>query len=159
MSEFAGAIPAGQAFLTEIFTRTGLALTVTGGEATEDAVVFQLGGETALLRRQPELAAALASLTAQVMARALDIRHVRCVLDPDGSFAARKTLLETAARDLARTVLRTGRRAVLDGLSPAERRVVHMGLAEDARVQTRSEGDDRWRLLLVEPAGAGPKNA
>jgi|JI10StandDraft_1071094.scaffolds.fasta_scaffold18451_5 spoIIIJ-associated protein len=153
MSEFADALPSGQAFLTEVFARTGLALTITGAQATEDAVVFDLGGDTTVLRRQPELIAALTALTAQVMARAIDARHVRCVLDPDGRFAARKTLLETAARDLARTVLKTGRRAVLDGLSPAERRVVHLGLAEDARVQTRSEGDERWRLLLVERAG------
>ena len=115
MSEFAEAVPAGQAFLTELFERTGIGLTVTDGRVADDAVVLELGGDIAALRRQPELAAALASLTAQVMARAIDVRHVRCVLDPGGTYAARKALLETAARDVARAVLKTGRRAVLDG--------------------------------------------
>ncbi|MEZ4469329.1 MAG: hypothetical protein R3F60_00725 [bacterium] len=159
MSEFDAAVPAGQAFLTELFERTGIALTVTDGRVEDDAVLLELGGDVASLRRQPELAAALASLTAQVMARAIDARHVRCVLDPGGTYATRKALLETAARDVRRAVLHTGRRAVLDGLSPAERRVVHVGLAEDPRVQTRSEGDERWRLLLVEPAPGAGKNA
>ena len=75
---------------------------------------------------------------------------MNCLLDIDGQFEARRALLETAAEDAASAILKNGRRAVFTGLNASERRVVHSVLKERDDVSTRSEGDERARLLLVE---------
>lgn len=142
----------GLEFLGGIFERMSLRLTPRLGKSKDDWLVIEIDGpDVQGLINRPELVSALALLTGQAINQATDER-VRVVLDPGGQFDARQALLEQAADDIARAVLRTGRRAVLDGLTASERRVVHTQLAEDDRVNTRSEGDDRARLLLVEPA-------
>lgn len=151
MVDFAVAAAAGTEFLATIFERLEIKLHIEGfAVEDEEVVVLRMGGDVAHLA--PNLLQALNTLTAQVMARAVDTRYVRCVIDPDGRYAQRRALLQLAAKDVARAVQVNGRRAVLDSLSAGERRVVHMVLADDANVNTRSEGDERMRLLLVEAA-------
>lgn len=152
------AVSTGREFLDGLFDRMNLDLEVTDGRLTDDSVILRVEGDTQSLRRRPDLQSAISSLCSQTMAREIDVRHVRCVLDLDGDFAARKALLETAADDLARAVEKTGREAVLDGLVAGERRVVHMALKDHPEVDTRSEGDEQRRLLIVAPAGEeGPE--
>lgn len=145
------AVATGREFLDGLFDRMELDLEVADGRLSEDSVILRVEGDTAGLRRRPDLQAAISSLCSQTMARSMDVRHVRCVIDLDGDFAARKALLETAADDLARAVKTTGREGVLDGLVAGERRVVHVALKDHPEVATRSEGDDQRRLLIVGP--------
>jgi spoIIIJ-associated protein len=151
MNPFESALGTGRDFLEGLFERMNLDLQVTDGRVNEESVILRIEGETAKLRRRPDLQTAISNLCAQTMARAIDVRHVRCVLDLDGDFAARKALLETAADDLARAVEHTGRHAVLDGLAAGERRVVHMALKAHAQVETHSEGEEHRRLLVITP--------
>ena len=115
----------------------------------DDRIIYELTGETALFKGKPDLVSALTLLTAQAASRKVEER-VNCLLDIDGQFEARRALLETAAEDAAGAILKNGRRAVFTGLNASERRVVHSVLKERDDVSTRSEGDERARLLLVE---------
>ncbi len=142
----------GSAFLKELLTRMGLEVQVAPGPEHDGAAVLQLTGNTEPLRRSADLLGALSLVTAQVASRRLGER-CRCVLDLDGDFAERCALLEVVAEDVARSVVNSGRRAVIDGLNSAERRVVHTALVDDDEVQTRSEGAGDHRFLLVERAG------
>lgn len=155
MKEFESAIGVGREFLDGLFERMDLDLEVTDGRLSDESVILRIEGDTANLRRRPDLQSAIASICSQTMARHVDVRHVRCVLDLDGDFAARKALLETAADDLARAVQVNRREAVLDGLAAGERRVVHLALKDHPEVVTRSEGDEQRRLLIVS-AAEGP---
>lgn len=151
MNPFESALGTGRDFLDGLFERMGLDVEVTDGRVNDESVILRIEGDTGALRRRPDLQTAISNLCAQTMARSIDVRHVRCVLDLDGDFAARKALLETAADDLARAVQTTGRHAVLDGLAAGERRVVHMALKAHAEVATHSEGEEHRRLLIITP--------
>ncbi len=148
----------GAAFLQGLFERIPLDIAVRPGAAKEGgpegALVLELRGpEVEAVGRRPELRSALGLLVSQVLARSTE-DPVRCTLDTGGDFEVRGELLAAVARDVARSVSRTGRRAVIERLSSSERRVVHTALAEDKSVATRSEGDEGARVLLVERAGA-----
>lgn len=139
-------------FLGELADRLDLGVELTPGEVRDGAVVIELTGDGVdRLKRRPDLVSALTRLTGQAAGRAVGDR-VRVVLDVGGDFDARKALLEQAADDIARAVAQSGRRAVIEGLSSTERRVMHTRLADDERVSTRSEGDEHRRRLLVERA-------
>ncbi|MGK0359933.1 MAG: spoIIIJ-associated protein [Bradymonadia bacterium] len=154
MNPYETAVGVGRDFLNGLFERMEIELKITDGRVDDDAIILRIEGETTKLRRRTDLQAAFSDLCAQTMARSIDVRFVRCVLDMDGDFAARKALLETAAGDLAHAVSVSGRNAVLDGLSNNERRVVHTALKDHAAVATHSEGEDDRRLLIVTSKGA-----
>jgi spoIIIJ-associated protein len=50
-------------------------------------------------------------------------------------------------------VSRSGRPQGLNPMTPAERRVVHMALANNARVTTESVGEGPDRKVIVNPRG------
>lgn len=52
---------------------------------------------------------------------------------------------------VADEVRSTGEPRPVYNLTPAERRVAHMVLADDPNVQTKSEGEGRERHLVIEP--------
>lgn len=138
-------------FLSEIFDQLDYAIDIKAEQRGEMCVLELDGDDIERLESRPELVSALTLLTSQAASRATGDR-ARVLLDVGGEFDDKKEMLEAAARDIARAVDRSGRRAVLGGLNSAERRVVHNALAEDDRVQTRSEGDESDRRLLVERA-------
>ena len=154
MNPYETAVGVGRDFLNGLFKRMDIDLKITDGRVDDDAVILRIEGQTERLRRRTDLQTAFSDLCAQTMARSIDVRFVRCVLDMNGDFAARKALLDTAAADLAHAVSVSGRHAVLDGLVAHERRVVHTALKDHAAVETHSEGEDDRRLLVVTPRGA-----
>ena len=139
----------GAAFLNEIFDRLDLGVRAEIGETRDDTQIFALEGATDALDRAPGLRSAIALLASQALSRAAGHR-LRCALDVDGRLAQGESLVEQAAGDIARAVSISGRRAVLDGLSAAERRVVHTALADAPEVATRSDGAGPHRWLYVE---------
>jgi spoIIIJ-associated protein len=65
-----------------------------------------------------------------------------------------QTLIEMAQR-LADKARKSGRPVPLDPMSAAERRVIHMALAEAEGVTTRSEGEGIYRHLVIHPSSGG----
>jgi spoIIIJ-associated protein len=142
----------GATFLSGLIERMGLeGIVITPAPLRDDTVFLKLTGQIDLLKNHPEITAALTLLTSQAASRMADAR-VRCLLDVGGGFAERETLLKVLARDLAEAVERTGRIAVVERLSSAERRMVHSVLADHAHVSTQSEGTPDARWLTVQPA-------
>ncbi len=56
------------------------------------------------------------------------------------------------AQELAEQVVATGNEAVLDPLSPMERRIVHQAAMEVPGVRTYSEGEEPNRYIVIAPA-------
>ncbi|HKI86494.1 MAG TPA: R3H domain-containing nucleic acid-binding protein, partial [Thermoanaerobaculia bacterium] len=57
--------------------------------------------------------------------------------------------LRRRARSAADEVDNRGRPIAIDGLSPAERKVIHETLADDPRVTSRSEGRGFRRQIVI----------
>ena len=150
MSEANDIIEDGRSFLSALFNHLNYSIDIEHRDG-DDAIVYELNGGVEPLETRPDLVSAITLLAAQAMSRTAD-KRINCLLDVGGQFEKRRALLETTADDIQRAVIQTGRKAVLEGLSSAERRVVHVRLRDSEDVETQSEGDDRNRLLLVERA-------
>jgi spoIIIJ-associated protein len=59
--------------------------------------------------------------------------------------------LEQTAREVADRVRRDGREQLLPAMTPIERRIVHLALAEDADVATESRGDGFYKRVAIIP--------
>lgn len=152
MSDAQPAVDAATEFLSGLFEKMTMQTEVAGEEA-DGEIVIRLTGDLKGLR-DAELVNALSQLTSGAASRATESR-VRCTLDVGGDLDERKALLGSAVPEIADMVARTGKRAVLDGLSPVERRLVHTALMGDDEVVTRSVGEGEPRTLLLEPAKKG----
>lgn len=75
----------------------------------------------------------------------------RLVLDAQNYRASREEALQRMARQVADHVRATGQEAVTEALNPAERRIIHTALADDANVTTYSEGADPDRRVVISP--------
>jgi spoIIIJ-associated protein len=77
------------------------------------------------------------------------------VVDADGYRAKTIERLESLAQRMADKALETKEDVELNPMSPHDRRIVHMALAEVEGVTTRSEGTgDRRRVIVIPEAAA-----
>jgi len=76
-------------------------------------------------------------------------RRRRVILDAEGYRVRREQALRGMARSAAERAKRTGLPVTIDSLTPRERRIIHVALADDSGVATRSEGDDPHRNIIV----------
>lgn len=86
------------------------------------------------------------------MVRGLNGRGVPCRVDSEGYREAHEEELQQLARRTAEEVRQDGEERCLKPMNPADRRVVHMALAEDATVVTESEGQGFMKRVWIEPA-------
>lgn len=59
---------------------------------------------------------------------------------------------ERIAREAIEVVIKTNKSVVLDPMSPYERRLIHMYVADDKRATTDSMGHENERKVVVKPA-------
>ncbi|MCL1905758.1 MAG: Jag N-terminal domain-containing protein, partial [Clostridiales bacterium] len=85
--------------------------------------------------------------------------HIRLVLDVEGYRAGREETLVTLAKKMAEKAVRSGRRVELEPMNPHERRIVHIALQNDKRVDTASHGEEPYRRVVITRRRheAGPK--
>jgi spoIIIJ-associated protein len=80
---------------------------------------------------------------------------VRVNVDVGGYKRRRDERLRVVAQRAAARVRKSGLAVELEPMSAAERRVVHMELAEDPAVESESTGEGRDRRVVVYPVGDG----
>ena len=78
-------------------------------------------------------------------------------VDAQGYRARRERRLRELAAQAAEEALRENAPMELDPMSAAERKVVHLALADREDVTTSSDGREPERFVVVWPAGQGPK--
>lgn len=76
---------------------------------------------------------------------------VACRVDCDNFHEIREEQLRSLAQRVAEDVVRGGAPKILEPMNPADRRAVHMALADDATVVTESEGDGYFKRVMVRP--------
>jgi spoIIIJ-associated protein len=80
-------------------------------------------------------------------------------VDAQGYRARRERRLRELAAQAAQEALRENAPMELDPMSAAERKVVHLALADREDVTTSSDGREPERFVVVWPAGTGPADA
>jgi spoIIIJ-associated protein len=75
--------------------------------------------------------------------------YVRVKLDTENYRARRRDTLEHLAKNIAFKVKKTRRSFALEPMNPFERRIIHSTLQNDKYVETRSEGEEPYRKVVV----------
>jgi spoIIIJ-associated protein len=143
-------VAACESTLTELLSGAGLLVEIRRRESSGDEILFELIGDDVepLLANKGEGLTGLEVLVGRIAAKKLG-KPVHPRLDAEGFRAHRKDALEELARQSAEEVRRSRRPQLLPPLSPWERRLVHLALAEDAEVETQSEGDGFMKRVEV----------
>jgi spoIIIJ-associated protein len=143
--------------------RTGLQA-VMGGLDVEGSVEIESGEDGEVVARvvtdeeQPMIGRdsgtinALQYIATQIMHRTGGRERHRVVVDVNDYRARRVRALEALARRAAEEAVSYEEEIELDAMNPAERRIIHMVLKDEAGVVTRSEGEEPRRRVIVEPA-------
>ena len=103
-----------------------------------------------LIGRKAETINALQYITSLIVGRELG-RWVPLQIDVQHYRQRREDEIRTLARRIADQVVKTGRKQVLEPMPPNERRIVHLELRENPKVDTESVGEDPRRKVTVWP--------
>ena len=119
----------------------------------EEAVTASLtGGDLGLLiGRHGQTIDAIQYLVNAVAYRTYGDDRKDVVVDAAGYRERRRATLESLAVRSAERAKATGEPVELDPMTSIERRIVHLCLKELSGVSTRSEGDEPYRYVVVDP--------
>jgi spoIIIJ-associated protein len=129
-------------------TRLDLSFQITGNEEA-DQVVFQGRDDSILLARNAEVLHAIEYLCNKVFEK----RGRKIILDCNGYREIRAEELRLMALTAAESVKRSGRPFKLSPMTPDERRIVHLAIADDGQIRTESEGFGENRKVVIYPKG------
>jgi spoIIIJ-associated protein len=131
--------------------RVDSAVVEEGLPTVELSIHGEYGG--ILIGRRGETLGALQFLAGLLTSKRAE-RRVRVVLDAEGYRERRSRLLRDIALRAADRAQRYRQPIFLDPMSPAERRIVHMTLADHQGVSTHSVGEGDSRRVVVSPRQA-----
>jgi len=101
-----------------------------------------------LIGRRGETLAALQLLVNMIVTKQAG-RHERVVVDAEGYRQRREDNLRVMAERIAAQVRSTGTPVMLEAMSPNERRLVHMALADYTDISSESTGEGDQRRVVV----------
>jgi len=117
--------------------------TVTGTFAGDDLGL--------LIGRHGQTIDAIQYLASAVVYRTYGDDRKDVVVDASGYRARRRETLESLAMRSAEQAASTGEPVALEPMSSVERRIVHVRLQDESGVSTRSEGEEPYRYVVVDP--------
>jgi predicted RNA-binding protein Jag len=129
----------------------GLDLTPRIYRGEERLEIDLVGGDTDwCFADDGELLMAIEHLLPRII-RTLSGEAVLCRVDCDNFHEIREERLRSLAQKVADEVRQKGRARTLVPMNPADRRIVHVTLADDPAVATESEGDGYFKRITVRP--------
>ncbi len=156
MSEDPGRSPL-KAVVEAALEGLGVAATVEIADGEEGGLVARIEGEDldAVIGRDGEVLDAVQLLAAQAVRRQPGGQRRGVLVDAGGYRARRAELLARLAHKAADEAVEFGEEIELEPMSALDRRTVHMAIADRGDVETRSEGEEpRRRIVVVPAAGA-----
>ena len=145
---------AAQQFLSGLVREFGLDATVGFSEVDEDTVQVSASGEDLGLLVGPRGAtlAAVQDLTRTFVQRQSENRTDRILVDVGGYREKRNAALRRFAEGIVEEVKSSGTERALEPMSPADRKVIHDTVNEIDGVETRSDGTEPSRYVVISPA-------
>ena len=146
------AIKMAKEFLLKIFAAMNIKVVMEKFVSKEDgAITFKLHGADMgiLIGKHGQTLDSLQYLT-NLVANKNSAERIRIMIDIEDYRERRAHTLTRLALRLAERVKRSGERVVLEPMNPHERKIIHMALQNDNRVNTLSEGDDPYRRVAIE---------
>lgn len=137
-------------FLEEISEKMGINLTFDV-KTGDDIVYVEINGKDTgtIIGKRGQTLDAVQCLASYVVKKEND-KYVRVILDAENYRAKREKTLINLANRLAAKVDKTGKTVTLEPMNPYERKVIHATLQNHPTVQTRSEGKDPYRKVVIE---------
>ena len=138
-------------FLAKVLEHMGI-----DGEAVieidevEKVININIEGEDTgdLIGKRGQTLDALQYLTSVVANKGSE-EYYRVKLDTKNYRERRQKTLENLAKNVASKVKKTRRKIVLEPMNPYERRIIHSYLQSDRFVETKSEGDEPNRRVVI----------
>jgi spoIIIJ-associated protein len=125
------------------------------GESRDDerrTIHVDVRGEdlSALIGRHAETLNAFQYVASLIVGKEAQ-QWVQLVIDVEGYRSRREKQLRQLALRMAEQVIKTGRRATLEPMTPSERRIVHLELRGHPAVTTESVGEEPYRKVTIVP--------
>jgi spoIIIJ-associated protein len=141
-------------FLAGLVREFGLDAAVTYTEIDEDTIQVAATGDDLGLLVGPRGAtlAAVQDLTRTFVQRQSENRTDRILVDVGGYREKRSAALRRFAEGIVQEVKSSGQERALEPMSPADRKVVHDAVNEIDGVETRSDGTEPSRYVVIQPS-------
>ena len=129
----------------------------SSGSGPDDPPIIDVQGDDAglLIGRRGETLRALQFIVNSMLSRREEALGP-VVVDVEQYRDRREQELHRLAERTARRAVSTGRAVSLDPMSPADRRIVHLALADSNDVTTQSAGEGADRRVVVSPVADRP---
>lgn len=137
--------------IDELGRLLGIRLASSIQQADKGFEVEVSGADTGLLRENQGIGLDAMEHLLPRLVRGLNGYGVPCRVDSGGFRATREEELMRLARDVAEDVSREREVRRLEPMNPADRRQVHMALADNPAVRTESEGEGFLKRVRIEP--------
>ena len=127
-------------------------ITIDEYEGDEGELIFDITGEdlAILIGRHGKTLDALQLIVSSITARTIGFRYP-VVIDVEGYKSRQRQKLESLAHSAANRAVTQKHNVKLRPMTPYERRIVHIALRDDPRVETASEGEGSARHVVVFP--------
>ena len=127
-------------------------VTIDEYEGDEGELILDITGDdlAVLIGRHGKTLDALQFLVSAITVRTMGFRYP-VIVDVEGYKNRQREKLESIARNAAAKASKQHRSVKLRPMTPYERRIVHIALRDDERVETASEGEGSARHVVVVP--------
>lgn len=127
-------------------------ITIDEYEGDEGELILDITGDdlAVLIGRHGRTLEALQFLVSAITTRKIGFRYP-VIVDVEGYKSRQRQKIESIARSSASKAVNQQRNIKLRPMTPYERRIVHMVLRDDDRVETESEGEGSNRCVVIMP--------
>ena len=127
-------------------------VTIDEYEGDEGELILDITGDdlAVLIGRYGRTLDSLQFIVSAINYRKLGFRYP-VVIDVEGYKSRQREKIESIAHSTARRAVSQGRSISMRPMTPYERRLVHIALKNDPKVETESEGDGSDRHVVVFP--------
>jgi spoIIIJ-associated protein len=156
LAEGGGLVQAAKVIVDNFLTTMGVDAVSTISKPPDDSPDTQLieitGDDSGLLiGRRGETLRSMQFMMNLLLSRNPDQAEGRIILDVEQYRHRRTQVLKGLALRIANRVAGTGRSFTLEPMNPAERRAIHIALADHPKVTTQSLGDGEDRKVTIMP--------
>ena len=137
-------------FLKDVTEKMGLTLSFDV-KAGKDIVYIEMSGKDSgtIIGKRGQTLDSIQYLTSLVINKNSE-KYIKVVIDAENYRAKRQKTLEQLANRLAAKVIRNKKYVRLEPMNPYERKIIHTTLQQNPEINTRSEGEEPYRRVVIE---------